>query len=141
MWNPYITRSNKRRRMTALKATAAVVSCRSDMWSWSSHNYNNRVSVFGLVNQNHDPHIRPAVKFSSRPGRGTRRRDISTLIVTRRRQYAETTDETLPFNPRFSFLSSLVESDLSACAEYLTLPQNPPAGNIVYSFSKFDNTE
>ena len=45
MWNPYITRSNKRRRMTALKATAAVVSCRSDMWSWSSKNYSNRMNI------------------------------------------------------------------------------------------------
>ena len=66
MWNPYITRSNKRRRMTALKATAAVVSCRSDMWSWSSKNYSNRMNYYmyalGLVNQNHGSHIRPAVK-------------------------------------------------------------------------------
>ena len=33
VWNPYITRSNKRRRMTAAKATAAVIQCRPDIWS------------------------------------------------------------------------------------------------------------
>ena len=32
--------------MTALKATAAVVSCRSDMWPWSSKNYSNRMNMY-----------------------------------------------------------------------------------------------
>ena len=65
-------------------------------------------------------------KFSSLDGRETRW-DVTTLIVTRRRRSAETTDETPPLNPRFSFISSLVESDLSAYAVSLSLPQNKPS--------------
>ena len=57
MWNPYITRSNKRRRMTALKATAAVVSCRSDMWPWSSQNYSNRMNMHLVLSIKTTVHI------------------------------------------------------------------------------------